>query len=260
MKNRRSRFAAVILASLLAGAAGLAGMIGRPTPPSPAQATPSMARVHGTVTDFEGRPVAGADVELKTSRFDNAASAKTGADGSYSFAVAEGTYIALAAVKDYQTRSLEYWAWNVPVFGDVRIDPRFDRLEVYALNAWRPQGGYPGYQLYFRPMSLTMTIAAVIEAGGMEGLGKLPVIDIAPDLTAKDIEVRIDGERVDVLQVNRVRESGGPAQVLFGYLIQVALPESEPSGDWIVFDVTVTDRATGDRGEGRTYLARPRYR
>jgi len=256
-----SLFLAVAIASLsFAGAASPGATDKGTTAQSPTQKDAGTARVHGMVTDFEGKPVAGADVELKTSGFENATAVKSGADGSYSFTVEEGMYIALAAVKDYRTKSLEYWAWNVPVFGDVRIDPRFDRLEVYGLNAWRPQGGYPSYQLYFRPMSLGMTIAVVTKAGGMEGLGKLPVIDIAPELAAKDIEVRVDGERVDVHEVNRVREAGGPTQVLFGYLIQVALPKAPPSGDWIVFDVRLTDRATGEKGEARYYLARLQYR
>ncbi len=228
---------------------------GGPQAPAPA----SRARIFGHVRDFDGKPVEGADIELKTARFENAAAARSAADGSYSMTVETGMYIALAAVKDYRVSKLEYWAWNVPAVGEVEIDPRFDRLEVYGLNAWRPQGGFPSYQIYFRPMSLTMTIAAVTKAGGMEKLGGLSFIDIAPALEAKDIAVTIDGERVDVLRVNKVQEASGPNQALYGYLIQTPLPKSAAAGDWITVDVTVSDPATGEKGEGRLYLARPRY-
>jgi hypothetical protein len=221
---------------------------------------PVQARIYGRVTDFEGRPIEGAAVELKAASFQNVAAVKSGADGSYSLAVKQGTYMALTAVKDYRTKHLEYWAWNVPAFSEVRIDPRFDRLEVYALNAWRPQGAYPSYQLYFRPMSLMKTGAAVIKAGALEGLAKLPLIDIAPELTAADIEVKVNGEPVDVLRVNKVREASGPAQDMVAYLIQVALPEAPADGNWIVFDVTLSDRATGEKGEGRLYLPRPPWK
>jgi hypothetical protein len=241
------------LSSVLAFGQTTAGL--RQGPPAPAK-----ARIYGRVTDFDGKPVEGADVELKTAAFQNAAAVKTGADGSYELRVASGMYIALSAVKDYQTKCLEYWAWNVPAIGEVRIDPRFDRLEVYALNAWRPQGAYPSYEVYFRPMSLTKTVSLVTKSGGMEGLEKLPLIDIAPDLAAGDIEAKADGERVDVLRVNKVREASGPAQDMFAYLIQVALPKEPATGDWIVLDVTLTDRATGERGEGRLYLPRPRWK
>lgn len=225
-----------------------------------ARPAPRQARIYGRVTDFDGRPVAGADVGLKTAGFQNVAAVATGADGSYALTVEEGLYIALTAVKDYQTKQLEYWAWNVPAFGEVRIDPRFDRLEVYALNAWRPQGAYPSFQVYFRPMSLTKTVAAVIKAGGMEGLAKLPLLDIAPDLQTGDLEVKINGERVEVLRVNRVREASGPGQDMFAYLIQVALPKQPGTGEWTVFDVTISDRTTGEKGEGRLYLPRPAWR
>ena len=65
---------------------------------------------------------------------------------------------------------------------------------------------------------------------------------------------------MDVLRINKVRESSGPNQDMFGYLIQVALPRTAPSGDWIVFDVTLSDRITGEKGEARLYLPRPQWR
>ncbi len=218
------------------------------------------ARIFGHVRDFSGQPIEGATVELKTARFENAAETVSAADGSYALTAEAGMYIALAAVKDYQVSKLEYWAWNVPAFGEVRIDPRFDRLEVYGLNAWRPQGGFPSYEIYFRPMSLTMTIDVVTKAGGMDKIGGLSFIDIAPALEAKDIAVKIDGQSVEVLRVNKVREASGPAQALYGYLIQTPLPKAPGTGDWIIIDVTVNDPATGEKGEARLYLARPRYK
>ncbi|HVP91393.1 MAG TPA: carboxypeptidase-like regulatory domain-containing protein [Terriglobales bacterium] len=213
-------------------------------------------KVSGQVTDFKNQPVEGASVELKDARFETVAKAVSGKDGRYSLAAAKGRYMALTAVKDYQVRCLEYWAWNVPAERDLEINPRFDRIEVYAMNAWRPQGAYPSYQVYFRPMSLARTGAAVMKARGMEGLKKVPLIDIAPDLGAGDVEARVDGERVDVIRVNKVREASGPAQDMVAYLIQVSLPKAPPAGDWVVIDLTLSDRATGEKGEGRLYLPR----
>jgi hypothetical protein len=207
-------------------------------------------KISGRVTDFDGRPIEGATIELKNSRFDNAAEGVSDKDGRYALVVPKGTYMALAAVKDYRVKSLEYWAWTVPAERDLEIDPRFDRLEVYGINAWRPQGGYASYQIFFRPMSLTRTVKAVTEAGGMENLGKLPVIDIAPELTADDIQITIDGQPVKVLQVNRVREASGLNQHLFGYLVQVPLPDKKPTAEYFPITITLTDRATGEKGEG----------
>ena len=211
-------------------------------------------KIGGRVTDFDGNPVDGATIELKNSRFENAAEGTSDKDGLYTLTAPKGIYMALAAVKDYRVKSLEYWAWTVPAERDIEINPRFDRLEVYGINAWRPQGGYKSYQIYFRPMSLTRTIKAVQAAGGMENLGKLAVIDIAPELTADDIQVAIAGQPVKVLQVNKVREASSPSQYLFGYLIQVPLPEKSPVAEYFPITIALIDRATGEKGEGCLYF------
>ena len=214
------------------------------------QKAPDTVRIFGRVTDFDGRPIQGAMVELKNSRFDNAAEGVSDKDGRYSLTAPKGIYMALAAVKDYQVKSLEYWAWSVPAERDLEINPRFDRLEVYGINAWRTQGGYPSYQICFRPMSLTRTVKKVTEAGGMENLSKLPVMDIAPELAVDDIQVTIDGQPVKVFQVDRVREASGPNQYLFAYVIQVGPPEKKRATEYVPIMITIIDRATGEKGEG----------
>ncbi len=240
------KHAIVVISGILVLAAGLIQ-----ARPQAAQAKAgATVKISGRVTDFEGRPIEGATIELKNSDFENAAEGVSDKDGRYSLTAPKGTYMALAAVKDYQVKSLEYWAWTVPAERDLEINPRFDRLEVYAINAWRPQGGFPSYQIYFRPMSLMRTAKKVTEAGGMENMGKLPVIDIAPEFSADDIQVTIDGQPVKVLQINKVREAAGPNQCLFGYLIQVPLPEKMPMTEYFPINIALTDRVTGEKGEG----------
>jgi hypothetical protein len=235
---------------IISGALVLTAELTQARPQAAQVKVQATVKISGRVTDFEGRPIGGATIEVKNSRFDNAAEGVSDKDGRYSLTVPKGTYMALAAVKDYRVKSLEYWAWTVPAERDIEINPRFDRLEVYGINAWRPQGGYASYQIYFRPMSLTRTMNAVMEAGGMENLGKLPVIDIAPELTVDDIQVAIDGQPVKVLQMDKVREASGPSQYLFGYLIQVPLPEKKPATEYFPITISLTDKATGEKGEG----------
>lgn len=211
-------------------------------------------KISGRVTDFKNQPIAGASVELKDSRFETAARAVSGEDGRYSLTAAKGKYMALLAVKDYQVKYLEYWAWDIPAEHDLEINPRFDRLEVYAINAWQPQGGYPSYQVYFRPMSLTRIIKKITEAGGMENLGKLPFIDIAPDLAVKDIAVTIDGQPVNILKLNKVREAVGPDQDMIGYVIQTDLPGKKTGSEYSLITITLTDVETGEMGEGSFFF------
>lgn len=237
----------LLLASILALAAPIAAQ---------SDARPDTVTISGRVTDFEGAPMEGVTVALKNDRFRDVAMDTSDAGGGYSLTAPAGHYMGLIAVKDYQTRFLEFWAWDVPAVQDLEIDPRFHRLELYALNAWRPQGAYPSYQIYFRPMSLTRAHAVIEEVGGMDQLGTLPVLDLAPELTADDLEVTIDGQPVDVLQVSRVREAAGPEQVMFGYVIQVALPVEEGSGDYARIEIVATDPDTGDAGEAWLYVRR----
>jgi len=217
------------------------------------------AKIFGRVTDFEGKHFEGATVFLKDAKFKDVATAKSDKDGRYLLIAPKGCYMALVAVKDYMVKYLEYWAWNVPVDRDLEINPRFDRMEVYAINAWRPQGGYSSYQIYFRPMSLSMTMTKIEEAGGMANFQKLPVIDIAPDLGKNDIKVSIDGQSANILDLNRVREAAGENQRMFGYLIQVTLPEKKPDKPYSIITITITDPVTGDKGEGCLFVLLPDY-
>jgi hypothetical protein len=216
--------------------------------------TDKQVRITGRVTDFADRPIAGASIGLKDSGFRNVAETTTGSDGRYALSAAKGNYTALTAVKDYQTKFLEYWAWNVPAAGDLEINPRFDRLEVYAVNAWQPQGAYPSYQIYFRPMILTKVMSKVTAAGGMEKFSKLPRMNIAPDLGAADIAVSIDGQAVGVLKVNKVLESVGPGQDMIGYVVQAELPKRRAAGSYSVITITLTDHETGEKGEGCLFI------
>jgi hypothetical protein len=215
--------------------------------------------ISGRVTDFENQPIKGASVFLKDSKFEDVATAESDEGGRYSITAPKGRYMALVAIKDYMTKYLEYWAWNVPADQDLEINPHFNRMEVYAINAWRPQGAYPSYQIYFRPMSLSMTTAKIKEAGSMSDFQKLPVMDIAPDLGTDDIEVSIDEQRVKILQINRVREAAGENQHMFGYLVQVSLPEEESDKAYSVITITLTDPVTGDKGEGRLFVFPSEY-
>jgi len=227
--------------------------------PAAGQTSDDGVRISGRVTDFKDQPIDGASVELKDARFETVARTVSDKDGRYALVAKKGAYTALLAVKDYQIRFLEYWAWSVPADRDLEINPRFDRLEVYAVNAWRPQGGYPSYQIYFRPMSLTKIGAKITEAGGMENFQKLPHMDIAPELAARDIAVTIDGQAVKILEVNKVREAAGPDQDMIGYVIQTDLPAKEAEGNYSLITIAVKDPETGDAGEGAVFYRRVRF-
>lgn len=218
----------------------------------------TVIRIHGTVTDFEENPIEGASVELKKADFKTAYECLSDSDGRYSLSVEEGLYIALCAIveEDYRITKLEYWAWNIPANGDLEINPRYDSLEIYAMNGWMPQGAPPSLQIYFRPMSLKRALAQ----GDLEALKKMELIDIAPDLSPENIQVRVGDERVSVLEVNKVREVWPNGQAIFAYLIQTPLPGRKPESNVWRITLTAKDPDTGEMGENLLFWERPCYR
>jgi len=212
-----------------------------------------MIEIRGKVTDFDGNPLENADVVLKDKKFGDVYKNLSDADGKYHLQVIEGTYIALFACKDYSVRNLEFWAWNVPAFQDLEINPRFDGLELYAMNAWIPQGAYPSLQVYVRPMSLQR----VRDKGGPEAFKSERVIDIAPKLKKDDVSVKIDDQNANVLDINEVREAVGSNQSMRAYIIQTVLPDKWKDLAYHQILMTLRDSVTAEKGEGIVFWKTP---
>jgi hypothetical protein len=226
--------------------------------------------ISGRVTDFDNNPLQNAVVEIKNARFDAIYKANTNDKGQYEIFVEKGVYLALMVCKDYKTKYLEYWAWNIPAYQDLQFNPRIDGIEVYAMNAFVPQGAYPSLIIYFRPMSLKRTQ----EAGGSNALKNMKVVDISPDLSEDDIELKINGTTVKILEINRVKEyadgissmiayliqSTMPRKSIIAYLIQSALPLRTPNSkrysEYLQIDLTLRDKKTGEKGEGCLFWKR----
>lgn len=158
----------------------------------------------GTVCDKRGAPIAGAAVELKDERFQTVAATVSDATGQYRLETEKKRYPFLIAVKDYAVENLEYWCQDLDLTRDIRLDIRFDKLEVYGLHAFRVKGGLNPLMVYFRPMSLTKFLAG-------EG-------DIAPEI--QRVEARVDGQLVPVVKINPVREVADE-QEMTAYLLQL---------------------------------------
>jgi len=213
--------------------------------------------ISGQVTYFDGHPVDSCFVELKDRQFGTVASTHTDSSGYYQLHVPKGTYLALLAIRkdEYAVNKLEYWAWNIYAYSDLTINPRYDKLEIYAMNVFRPQGAYPSYFIYFRPMGLSRVLEI-----GPENIPNLELLDIAPDLEIDDITVTINDEMVDVFTVQRILEYAGK-QRIYAYLVQTALPENiTPDTQYDFIRLIVSDSEYGDRGEAMYMYDRKKYR
>lgn len=178
----------------------------------------------GYTMDKDSNPIAGANVYIISANFEPLHQALSDENGFYSFDLPEGKYKYLVAVKDYNEKYLEYWCENIDLSEDRIIDARFDTLEVYALNAFRVNGGHPALMVYFRPMSLKKVLAGEK--------------DICPEI--KSIRAFVNGAEVAVLETNKVREFAAD-MTMGAYLIQIALPEGV--NDWERLDVEIRDEA-----------------
>jgi hypothetical protein len=224
-----------------------------------------LIKIYGKVTDFNGNPMERVEIVVLSREFKAIYQTFSDADGKYSLDISRGNYIALWACKDYAIKNLEYWAWNIPAYQDLEINPRINGLEVYAINAWIPQGGLPSMQIYFRPMSLKrakefsqhLGIGFPLSPDELRNLSyNFSIIDIAPNLTKGDIEVLIDDQTVEVLEVNKVREAAGGNRSIYGYLIQTTIPTNLKNSDYSRIRIIVSGRETGEKGEGCLFYRR----
>jgi len=206
-------------------------------------------KLRGRMTNFEGKVLDSASIRVLDNKFESLYETYTNDDGEYELEVERGTYYAFIAVKDYKINNLEYWEWNVPVFNDMEINPRIDKLEVYAINAFQLQGAYPAVNIYFRPMSLSKALAAM-ESGEIE---TAEIVDICPKLNKESIEVNINGDRVNIFELNKILEYCGGNQHMYSYLIQVALPKDFNKDIYNKIRITLTDYEIGEKGEGSCY-------
>jgi len=205
-----------------------------------------MIEISGKVTDFENNLMENALIEIDNANFKTLYQTYSNEKGEYKLRVKQGTYLTLMACKDYKTKNLEYWAWNIPAYHDLQLNARIDGIEVYAMNAFLPQGAYPSLIIYFRPMTLKRSKEA--ERAG--ALDTKTLIEIAPNLSKNDIELQINDKRVDVLEINRVRESAGKNQSMIGYLIQCELPKNWLNSEYLRICMTLSDTETKEKGEG----------
>lgn len=145
------------------------------------------AKLFGKVTDFNSNPIDSVSVILKNDKFENVYETMTDKDGNFSMSITKEKYFCLYAIKsaDYGKTKLEYWAWNVPVYNNIEINPQYDKMEMYGLNAWEPKlSPYETYMIYFRPMSLTKSLKFTNEQNKTEfeknAESHHDTIDIAP--------------------------------------------------------------------------------
>ncbi|MEI8047905.1 MAG: carboxypeptidase-like regulatory domain-containing protein [Bacteroidota bacterium] len=230
--------------------------------------------ITGRVTDFNGKPIDSATIRLKNRAFENLYETLSDSNGNYFLEVNKGNYYCMYVIKlsEYRVNRLEYWAWNVPVYEDMVINPQYDRMEIYGINVFEPQvTPQETYMLYFRPMSLskTLQIASKQEvdknefqkARQAEDLLKKnnKLIKMSPDsITSDELKIEINGVEVKVVGINKTTEYARGI-LMYGYCVQVLKATNYKEQLDLKYDrisITLRSSETGETGKGETFIKR----
>ena len=230
--------------------------------------------ITGRVTDFDGIPLDSVTIQLKNRAFENIYETLSDSNGNYSMEVNKGNYYCMYAIKlsKYRVNRLEYWAWNVPVFEDMVINPQYDRMEIYAINVFEPQvTPQEAYMIYFRPMSLQKTLAIASKlkvdrkefqkADQAEDLLKKTneLINVSPDtITSDELKIEINGVAAEIVGINKITEYARGI-LMYGYYVQVLKAPNYNEQSELKYDkisITLHSSETGEMGKGETFVKR----
>jgi hypothetical protein len=225
-------------------------------------------RIYGQVTDFNNHPIDSVSVRLKNKQFEDLYETITDKGGFFSLTVLKGSYYCLYAVKlsDWLKTKLEYWAWNVPAYNDLEINPQYERMEIYGINAFEPQvGPWNTYMIYFRPMSLTKVLDFKKNEDKIQmerkAFANHDTINVAPSKISKDeLEIMINEKKAEIMCITKILEytRGG---YLYGYTVQVKKPEDAGiilnNCDRVT--IILKSKESGESGKGEYFLEKRNY-
>lgn len=226
--------------------------------------------ISGRVTDFEGNPVDSSAVLLRYPDSTDAYATHTDKNGFYTLNnIKKGKYQSLFAMrwKEYPRSNaveekdmrLEFWGWNIIADRDLIINPRYHRLEVYGTTAFRSYGGYPGFFIYFRPMSTTKYISASKDIYLDKSKAEQNVnISVKPE----DLELKIyaDEELLKINTIDTFEEFMGEGnQTATAYIVQTERPLVKTDKPYIIFRVEAINKEFNEKGESIYFYEKPNF-
>lgn len=215
--------------------------------------------ISGVVTDFNNQPIDSSVVQIMDSRFTPIYQTYTDKNGAYSLEVKKGTYSAIFAMrlKEYPRMNavpepdmrLEFWGWNIVADRDLKINPRYDKLELYGTNVYAVIGAYNGVFLYFRPMSLSKYLSYSKEIY-LDKAKAEKTTDCSVKPEHLKVNVYADDELLKINSIQSVQEFAGEAnRPMTAYLIQLDAPKKATDRPYIIYRVEAENTEHGEKGE-----------
>jgi hypothetical protein len=226
--------------------------------------------ISGKVTDFDGNPIDSCWIVLYHEDFSTAYETVSDKTGHYVLrGVEKGLYLSMYALrlKEYPRVNtvsggdmrLEFWAWNVIADRDLIINPRYQKLELYGTTVFQIKGGYPGFFVYFRPMSVTKYISYQQE----DYLDKKKMEEKSTDISVRpeylDVKIFADDELLKINSITPVEEYGG-TQLITGYIVQVDVPKKKSDKPYIIFRVEAQNKEFDEKGENLYFYELKNYK
>lgn len=216
------------------------------------------ARLHGKITDFEGKPypavVAFRRIAFGTDYAEMAVWSNK--EGEYSVTVPKGRYNNFFVCDHgYGQTVLENWSWNMLVDRDEEHNFKIGNGEVYSLVPWCNNGGGRTMFFWFRPMILPSIKNKKYEVE-INGVNR-NVNDISPELEASDIKVTLNGRDLKIISLQRIYETGED-YAMPAYIIQTERPYK--ASDTVGKQTAIVEYNNSDRKDKTGYLAQSQGR
>jgi hypothetical protein len=109
-------------------------------------------------------------------------------------------------------------------------------------------GGYSGFFVYFRPMSVTKVISYqkedYLDKSKMEEKG----LDVSVRPEYLDVRIFADNELLKINSITPVEEYGGTVSIT-GYIVQVDAPKEKSDKPYVIFRVEAENKEFNEKGE-----------
>lgn len=226
--------------------------------------------ISGQVTDFDGNPIDSSVVQILYKDFSVAYETYSDRAGYYSLEnVEKGNYLAMYAMrlKEYPRNNavpeedmrLEFWAWNIIADRDLVIHPRYQKLELYGTNVFQVMGGYSGFFVYFRPMSVTKYISYQKEDYPDKEKMEEKSVDISVKPEYLEVKIFADNQLLKINSITPVEEYGGTISIT-GYIVQVDAPKKKSDKPYIIFRVEAKNNEFDETGENLFFYELKNYK
>lgn len=211
-----------------------------------------MVKMHGKVTDFDGRPIKNAWIVVLDYRFDQMVVSDK--EGNYVLYLPEGDYNCIAALtRLYPTDQLENYIWNLPLYEDLQYDFILGRAEVFRLMAssMSQNSTISGSFIAWTTSDIRRWMATK-KTAKYEMDEELLSAKYTPRLSLKDVKFYLDGIRIQEIPLfERANVLFPPNKIAeqMAYRFEFFIPQDVPKKRFYILRVEIEHETINAEGK-----------